>query len=105
MKAIINGVRYDTTKAIEIGRSSNNNAVGRGDFSWWEATLYKTPRSGKFFLAGAGGPMSRFSRSAGQNSWTGGEAIQLMDEDEAREWAEQHLTVEEVEAAFDIEDA
>lgn len=103
MKAIINGVRYNTETAIEVGCSSSNE--GRSNFAWWEATLYKTPRSGRFFLAGAGGPMSRFSRSAGQNSWTGGEAIQLMDEDEAREWAEQHLTVEEVEAAFEIEDA
>ena len=59
MKAIINGLRYDTDKATLIGEASHGYA---SDFQHWEAGLYKTPRSGRFFLAGSGGPMTRWSR-------------------------------------------
>jgi hypothetical protein len=100
MKAIINGVRYDTEKATLIGHTSNNNACSRSDFHYWEAGLYVSPRAKRYFLAGSGGPMSRFSRSAGQNSWTGGSAIQPMTREEALEWAEHELRTEEVEAHF-----
>jgi hypothetical protein len=78
------------------------------DFQWWEAGLYKTPRSGPYFLAGSGGPMTRWARSIGQNGRTGGSAMIFpMSADEAREWAERYLTVEEVEKGFAdaIEDA
>ena len=105
MKAIINGVRYDTDKAIPIGSSCSHE--GRGDFRFWTATLYKTPRSGRYFLAGEGGAMSRFSVSRGINSWSGGEGIHPMDEDEAFAWAQAELATAEVEAHFPdlIEDA
>ena len=109
MKKIINGKRYDTEKAIKIGEYNN---LGAGvdsttDFAFWEAALYRTPRSGQFFLAGEGNAMSRFSQSAGQNSWTGGSDIIPMTRAEALEWAERYLLAEAVEAHFSdmIEDA
>lgn len=104
MKAIIQGKRYDTDIAIEIGSASNN--LSTRDFSHWSATLYRTPIANRFFLAGEGGPMSRWARPSG-NMRTGGEGIIALDREEALAWAEQHLDAETVEAHFsdDIEDA
>lgn len=109
MRKIINGKRFDTEKAIKIGSYDN---IGRGADSWsdfkaWEATLYRTPRSGQYFLSGSGGPMTRFSQSAGQNSWTGGEELIPLTKESALEWAEQFLAPEVVEQEFGdlIEDA
>jgi len=104
MRKIINGVRYDTDKAIEIGSAHYSNP---SDFRHWEASLYVTPRSKRFFIAGAGGPMSRFSQSVGQNSWSGGSDLIPMSPEEALEWAEQYLDPSEFEEHFAdlIEDA
>jgi hypothetical protein len=103
MKAIIQGKRFDTDTAKLIGEASHGY---QGDFSHWEAGLYKTPRSGAFFLAGSGGPMTRWAQAAG-NMRTGGSGIVPLTAEEALNWAEQHLSVDEVEAAFgdQIEDA
>ncbi len=98
MKAIINGLRYDTSKAVLIGEASYPGS--RTDFGWWEAGLYRTPRSGRYFLAGYGGPMTRWAKSTGQNSWAGGSGIKPLDDADAVEWAEAWLTTEEVEAGF-----
>lgn len=96
MKAIIGGLRYDTEKAVLVGEA---DAGGRhGDFSFWEVGLYRTPRSRRWFLAGSGGP-------AGQAARTGGSKIIPLDKDGAREWAEANLTAEEIETAFEFEDA
>lgn len=104
MKAIIDGIRYDTEKATLLGEASHGHA---GDFEHWEAGLYKTPRSGRHFLAGSGGPMSRYSRTIGQNEWTGGRKIDPLTEQQAFEWAQKYLDPEEIEEHFDhlIDDA
>jgi hypothetical protein len=104
MKTIKDGLRYDTEKAILIGEASSD--LSRTDFGWWEAGLYCTPRSGRYFLAGRGGPMTRWARPAG-NMTTGGNGIIPLDEEDALEWAEQYLTHDEIEAAFGekLEDA
>lgn len=105
MKRIITGKRYDTETAICIGTASQDQS--RSDFSYWEAGLYVTPRSKAYFLAGEGGPMTRFARSLGNRGQQYGENIFPMTPAEALEWAEQHLTVDEVEEHFGdmIEDA
>jgi hypothetical protein len=104
MKKIINGLRYDTEKAIFIG--DYENGLGRTDFRNWSATLYRTPRSNRYFLAGEGGPMTRFARSAGNMS-SGGDGLFPMTKQEALEWAEQYLDSETIEEHFGdaIEDA
>ncbi len=98
MKSIINGLRYDTSTAIAIGSDSSN--VGRRDFGWWSETLYKTPRSGRYFLAGEGHARSHYARSLGGGSWGPGEKISPMTEDMARAWAENHMTAESYESTF-----
>lgn len=112
MKAIINGKRYDTDKAILIAETDNidGSSISRGDFRFWEAGLYKTPRSGVYFLAGRGGAMSIFSHKVGQNSWSGGSRIiPLESRAAALAWAEENLAhkpdVIEAEFGDDIEDA
>jgi len=110
MKAIINGKRYDTEKAILIGESGSGGNTSHSDFRWWHAGLYRTPRSGAYFLAGTGGGMTRFSprhRSAGQNAWSGGEAIIPITREQALEWAEAELRPEAIDEHFSdlIEDA
>ncbi len=109
MKKTINGLRYDSEKAIEIGFYSNigKEAKSREDFTAFEATLEKTPRSNRYFLSGAGGPQTRFAQSAGQNTWTGGIDIIPLTRGDALAWAERYLGADVVETHFgdDLEDA
>jgi hypothetical protein len=104
MKAIINGLRYDTDKATLVGEESAD--CSRTDFSWWTAGLYRTPRAHRYFVAGRGGPMTMFAHRV-QNGSQGGEKIIPMSAEEAREWAERYLTTEQVETGFadEIQDA
>lgn len=97
MKAIINGFRYDTDKAIKVGSASNG--YGR-DLSSWDATLYVTKTARRYFLAGRGGPMTRYARSLGDNNTSGGEQIDPMSKEQALAWAEQYLDADEIEAGF-----
>ena len=46
MKKIINGVRYNTESATLIGEY-HTRGMGQSDFRYWEAGLYKSPRSGR----------------------------------------------------------
>ena len=100
MKKIINGKLYDTSSARLIGSDSYSN---RRDFNYWSEDLYQK-RTGEFFLYGEGGPMSRYSRSLGDNSWSGGEKIIPLSVDKARAWAEEHLSADEYEQAFGLPD-
>ena len=97
MKKYINGKKYDTETAQAVGSWSNNRTYS--DFSWCAETLYRK-KTGEFFLYGAGGPMSHYAKSAGDNSWSGGEEIRPMSFDEARAWAEEQLDGDEYEKIF-----
>lgn len=109
MKAIFDGVRYDTDKATLIGETDalSHGVDSTTDFTYWEAGLYVTPRARRYFLAGGGGPMTAWSKSIGNNSYSGGAGIIPMSATDAREWAERYLPVDVVEAHFgsEIEDA
>lgn len=100
MKKVINGKLYNTESAEMVGHDSAN----WGNFSFWAESLYKK-RTGEFFLYGEGGPMSRYARSCGNNSVSGGESIKPLSEAEAREWAEEHLDGDEyIEIFGDVEE-
>jgi hypothetical protein len=104
MKAIINGIRYDTEKAQRLGEWSSGHP--RTDFHRADEALYKTPVSGRYFLAGEGGGLSVYATVSGQGrGW--GERIIPLSRREALEWAETHMNPDEVEAEFRdmIEDA
>lgn len=84
MKATINGLRYDTARAVLIGSASH----GDEDISpqhWSEASLYRSPRATRFFLAGRGGLMTTFR---------GGCRIIPMSSEEAHKWASDCLAAE-----------
>ena len=97
MKQIINGKRYDTDTAKEIGRGYSS--VGSRDFHWWKEILYQK-RTGEFFLYGEGGPASKYSKAVGLNEWTGSSRIMPLDVEKARAWAEEYLDADEYEAIF-----
>jgi hypothetical protein len=96
MIAILDGKRYNTETAQELG--SWSNGLGRSDFNNLSETLYKTPK-GAYFLAGSGGAMTHYGESTG-NGRIGGSGIIAQTEDEAFEWAQLRLSPEEVEKHF-----
>src|SRR5262249_25130915 len=98
MKAIIRGALYDTSKATKLGSDSSGRS--RSDFHYYSETLYKTPRSGRYFLAGSGGPLTRYAIATGQKSWLGGSRIIPLTKEQAFEWAEQALSANEIKKHF-----
>ena len=107
MKKIIEGKRYNTKTAIKVGSHAHGWYPGSGDFSHWSATLYRTPKSGRYFLHGEGGAMTRFAEYHADGSRSGGEKIIPLTREDALAWAEQFLDPDEIESAFAdlIEDA
>lgn len=95
MKKIIDGKTYNTDTATELGNYRNNP----GNFSFVDESLYRT-KKGAYFLAGKGGPMSKYAQSCGLNEWCGGSDIHPISEQEARRWLERHCDVENYIAAF-----
>lgn len=100
MKKIINGKRYDTETAEEIGFWRTERSVT--DFSYCEETLYRK-RTGEFFLYGEGGPSSPYAH-AEYGMMGAGEAIVPLTEDEAKTWVEQKLDADTYEALFPVEE-
>lgn len=106
MKRIIDGKRYNTETATEIADVSNNIQDVR-NFRYECTTLYRT-KSGRWFIAGKGGPMSRWAYSHGPGQgWSNGSGIQPIDAEEARELLERRNRQEALEQYFgkEIEDA
>ena len=96
MKKVIDGKRYDTDTATLMGSDSYSNTR---DFKHWTEELYRK-NNGEYFLYGAGGPMTKYAQSVGQNEWCGGEKIIPLTPDAARKWAEEHLDGEDYEKIF-----
>lgn len=97
MKKIISGKMYDTETAKEV--ASCYHGDGPRDFRHYSETLYRK-RTGEYFLAGEGGPMTHYAVSTGQNSWSGGEKIIPLTYKEATEWAEREMDADEYQAEF-----
>lgn len=97
MKKVIEGVLYntETAKWLAVWR----NAGSWRDFSHCEETLYRT-KSGKYFIHGEGGAMTKYAQSSGQNSWSGGEKIEPVSRKTAQEWAEEKLSGDEYQEIF-----
>lgn len=87
MKQIINGKKYDTETAKLL--ASYRNGGGWRDFNHFEEDLYRK-KTGEHFVHGVGGPATRYAEREGSNTWTGGEKIRPLTEQEAREWVEKH---------------
>lgn len=102
MKRVIDGRIYDTDKAILIGEYSHLSPT---DFNFFFAGLYQTARSKRFFLAGKGGPMTAFGKHCSDGSWTFGEKIIPLADQDAREWAEKYMKYEDVKKYFTVDEA
>ena len=100
MKKIINGKMYNTETAEKI--ATDESSCGRGDFNWYEETLYKTQK-GNYFITGKGGPMSRWAQTVGQNSWSEGSGIETLSKQEALDWLERAGETEAIEKHFSAE--
>lgn len=97
MKKIINGKKYDTETAKFLIRYSSSYPVN--DFHFWEEELY-VKKTGEFFLYGEGGPASKYSKSCGMNSWSGGKEIIPLTIEEAKKWVENYFDADDYEEIF-----
>ena len=93
MRKIIKGRMYDTETAEEI--ASAYSRANRGDFRWFEETLYRK-KTGEFFLYGEGGPLTKYAEVGenGREKWSGEKFIPL-DIEEAKRWCEKEIDVSE----------
>jgi hypothetical protein len=104
MKQVIEGRLYNTETAKMVGEVEARGYSSVTDFSFWHGTLYHT-KSGRYFVAGSGGPATMFGRPSG-NMTTGGSGIVALGGEEARSIAEDsQLSVEVLQAHFTIEEA
>ena len=103
MIKIIDGKRYNTETATMICDTSNG--LNRGDFGHESSALYAT-KKGSYFIAGNGGPSSRFATHNGNESTDGSDLIPL-DREDAMVECERHGTAADIEELFAdmIEDA
>ena len=100
MRKVINGRTYNTATSKCIGEWSNGHNTN--DFNYCSEDLYKNTK-GAYFLVGEGGPMSKYAVSHG-NDASGSAELIPMTVTEAQEWAEEHLTIEEYEAEFGVQE-
>lgn len=95
MKRIIDGKRYDTATAEEVGFAKHGSPRG---FEYYEETLY-CKRTGEYFVHGFGHGASRYAKQVA-GDWGPGEDIVPMTYEQAREWAERNLEAEDYEREF-----
>lgn len=91
MKQVINGKRYNTETAKYI--VSFDNDLTYSDLYFETATLYKK-RTGEFFLAGAGGPKTRWAKECEDGSLMFGNRIIPLTESQAKEWVKEHFDID-----------
>jgi hypothetical protein len=98
MKKIIDGKTYNTETATFVC-SVSGRISDRGDFGFDDTGLYRSPK-GQFFISGHGGPRSLWGVTTGPSSWSGGEGLRLVSEDDAREMCERHAKPEVYQEFF-----
>lgn len=96
MRKTINGKKYDTETATLLGERTHSNPR---DFNYIHEELYQK-RTGEYFLFGEGGAATKYRTWLDSNSWTGGEKITPITEQEAREWVEEYLEADDYERIF-----
>lgn len=97
MKKIIDGKKYDTDTATEIGEWEN--MYDPRNFDYIQQVLYRK-RTGEYFLYEYGNANTRYAKKVGSNSWQGASYLTPVSYETAQKWAEDHLTADEFEAEF-----
>lgn len=97
MNKIINGKRYDTDTAKQVGCWENMGDASSLDYQ--AQTLYRK-RTGEFFLHCEGGARTPYA-SFSEDGWARpGEVLRPLGYVEARKWASERLSADESEAVF-----
>ena len=103
MKKIIDGKVYNTETAEEVARYANGRSYS--DFHYLDETLYRT-KKGAWFIHGCGGAMTGWAESCGDNSYTSGNGIVVLTEEEALAWCETSgVDPDIIEKNFKVEEA
>jgi hypothetical protein len=97
MKKIIAGKMYNTETATEVHHF--NNGLPYSDFKYLEESLYKK-KTGEFFLAGNGGAMTKYATRHADGTYSSGENIFPLEINNAKIWAEDHMTTEKYIKVF-----
>ena len=96
MRKIIDGKYYDTATA-DLVCDVSGTFDARSDHHFDDTQLYRSPR-GRFFVAGGGGPRSRWALAIGQG-YTGGSGLEPVSTEEARSLCERHGRLNDAEYA------
>ena len=89
MKKIIDGKMYNTETAEKIWHYDN----GETGFDWCEETLYQK-KTGEFFIYGKGGARTIYAFYEGNQSYSGGNRVSPLTNEDAREWVENYCDKE-----------
>lgn len=100
MKKTINGKTYNTETAIEIAHYSSVDG-----FNSESTTLYQT-KNGAFFIAGNGGPMTRWAERGKTGGWNNGAGIHVFSVEQALSFAENNIyDIDNLSKYFEIVEA
>lgn len=97
MKKIIDGKTYNT-ETVKLPGVYRTPGLMPDDYFFCREELYRT-KKGTYFLYGKGGAMTSYFREI-QGMAVGGDAIQIITEDKAKEWAEHKLSANEYAEIF-----
>lgn len=102
MRRVVDGKIYDTTKSSLVATIASRGTLA--DYEYEYTQLFRT-KKGNFFLAGRGGPWSRWKRrSRNDDGWIEGYGIQPVDHEQARELV-QIFANHDYDAIFSCEEA
>ena len=97
MKKVIRNKLYNTDTAKAIKHRFTEN-VPNNDFNFESETLFRK-KTGEYFLAGEGGPFTKYANISDCDDAFAKKIIPLKFK-QAQEWAEQYMTAEEYSAEF-----
>jgi len=95
----VNNIRYDSRRGRPVGEADNMESCKDLFLDYWIATLFKTPKSGHYFLCGHGAFLTRFAQ-ASEYGMQGGDDIIPLTREQAREFAIHYLPWEKTAVEF-----
>ena len=99
MKQIVNKILVDTEAENSEFLADYSNGYDRGDFNWFEETLYFN--SGQFLLHGEGHGNSPYCSHVGRMRGMGEKLVPL-SADEVLEWLENRQITDNLEFIYDL---
>ena len=92
-------IRYDSRRGIPVGEADNMESCKDLLLDYWIATLFRTPKSGHYFLCGHGAFLTRFAQGS-EYGMQGGDDIIPLTHEQAREFAIHFLPWERTAKEF-----